>query len=478
MSAVGVAIDAIWYGGAAPDELADALLGAGILDPWPWRRRGVRAEEWGSGELLSVAGDGYTREQVDSTPPDAQAVVATVLPHHPAAGDRAAFQGAVGVRFEIAELPVDLPPDLLGVPEARLEALARPYLVPPPGVHPRSPLWAEGEAGLRWQAVFRGLGSTRPFVHVPHANPVVGALPLAALAAARTRLAGDVILAGSASAARSWARLGFAADPHFPFGVDLDRLRAPAAAVERARSALGPAPVLLYTGRVDADKALFVLLDAYAQVRAERPVTLVLAWKGGHPAVVRAVREEAARVGGVRMVEDPPPALYAALHGVASVAVTAATSPFETFGRSPAEALGLGLPLVAPRWGPLRDLLDGAPAAFPVPVSGALPRVAPDLLAEAIRSALRVAAEGRTAGASSAVHDPEERFAHTCRLVLAAAATPLARPTRPLPPAWEALDAGLGHPPPAALRGLALPSSPAGEVAREAIRATWFAGWG
>jgi alpha-1,6-mannosyltransferase len=146
-----------------------------------------------------------------------------------------------------------------------------------------------------------------------------------------------------------------------PLGVDLDTFQ-PARRDEAARAALGvPADglMLIYAGRLDAEKQPDVVLDAFARVRRERTATLVLVGDGP----LRPVLEErGADVGGVHVLPfEQDRTRLARLLASADVYVSAMAH--ETFGLSVVEAQACGLPVVGVRAGAMtdrvRDGVDG-----------------------------------------------------------------------------------------------------------------------
>jgi glycosyltransferase involved in cell wall biosynthesis len=196
-----------------------------------------------------------------------------------------------------------------------------------------------------------------------------------------------------------------------PNGVDVDRFR-PAPPEERAalRRALGlpDAPLVVYTGRLSAEKGVDVLVDAWPRVVARVPGARL--WVLGEGAE-RARLVDAARQGGVAEsialpgpVEDVAPFVRAA---------DAAVLPSRTEGMPIAllEAMACEVPVVATAVGGSAEVLrDG--------VTGRLvPPERPDRLAEGLVEALEGGAACERARAAReevvsryGLHHVAERF--------------------------------------------------------------------
>ncbi len=150
---------------------------------------------------------------------------------------------------------------------------------------------------------------------------------------------------------------GFAAEriARIPNGVDPARfVPAPEPEAVRQRVGLGPETVL-FLGRLDAQKALDVVLDAWVRVTARRPTAhLVLAGEGpARTALEEKVRESgiANRVSFLGARPDPESLLQASQ-------VFVLPSRSEGMSNALLEAMATGLPCVASRISGNTDLIE------------------------------------------------------------------------------------------------------------------------
>lgn len=131
------------------------------------------------------------------------------------------------------------------------------------------------------------------------------------------------------------------------------------AAARRRWLPAGGSGLIVYTGRLEAEKGIFTLLDAMPGVLAGRPGTrLVLAGSGGQQdSFDQACRDRGLADAVVRSGWLPENDLKA-LIGAADAAVV--PSLYEPFGMVALEAMSLGAPVVASRTGGLADIvIDG-----------------------------------------------------------------------------------------------------------------------
>jgi len=195
-----------------------------------------------------------------------------------------------------------------------------------------------------------------------------------------------------------------------PTGVDLDRFRP--GDRPTVRQALGlpqDAPLLVYVGRLDPEKNLPFLLDAFASVAARHPtVELLLVGRGTQE---NGLRHHAGRLGiasRVRFAGGIPPSDVARRYQAGDLFVFASTT--ETQGLAVLEAMATGLPVVAVRAiGVEEAVVDG--------VSGLLVPEDPRVFADAVLSILRdaglaakLAAGGRDAAGTISTRTLAERL--------------------------------------------------------------------
>jgi glycosyltransferase involved in cell wall biosynthesis len=226
-------------------------------------------------------------------------------------------------------------------------------------------------AGL---AMSRVLGSRRPKWVVNAAfdlaartgHGLIGRVIAAALRRAYRRA--DAFIAPSSRVAHQVRTIivGRATTPVWtiPNAVQVDRLPALAAHTDDPAPDPRP-PTIVGVGRLVTEKGFDVLLQAFRDVRTSRPRTRLLVIGEG-PA-----RDEliglAARLGVADAVtwtgflQNPFPHM-------ARARVLVASSRWETFGNAVAEAMALGVPVVATRCGGPEDLIEHGVNGLLVPV--------------------------------------------------------------------------------------------------------------
>jgi glycosyltransferase involved in cell wall biosynthesis len=251
-----------------------------------------------------------------------------------------------------------------------------------------------------WRAIFGLAGVDVPFAIMPRYNHISLNDAFAAALAVQWARPEDVVFAGSRSAATSFDFFGLACRPDYPLGLFPAFRRLPdGKAALRAKLGLPAAgPLLIYTGRLEPDKNILALLDAFAVVRSSWPAQLLVCYNHSQDHYLAKCRERAGSIGAVRFFEGVARPDLAELYNAADLFVTAATSLFETFGRSPVEALACGIPAVAPAYDGFRDTLAGLKVCSLVPTRKHPAAVYPELdgvgLAEAIVSRLADGVEG------------------------------------------------------------------------------------
>jgi glycosyltransferase involved in cell wall biosynthesis len=108
------------------------------------------------------------------------------------------------------------------------------------------------------------------------------------------------------------------------------------------------ARILLYTGRLMDDKGIRELIEVVALVRQTLPeVRLVLSSTHIAPAYYNSL---AAGLQDAVLFYRLERTRMADLYAAADIFVSCATSVFETYGKSPLEAIAAGVPVVLPRW--------------------------------------------------------------------------------------------------------------------------------
>lgn len=135
------------------------------------------------------------------------------------------------------------------------------------------------------------------------------------------------------------------------------------AVIEERSRAPGPLRVL-YAAAVRPEKGLHRLLDALARI-PDRPFTLDVVGRPASPRYARAIRRQIARLGfeaQVRLHGEHTGAALAALFRGSHV--LALPSDREAYSLSCLEALGFGLPVLAPSSGGMGEMIDSGREGF------------------------------------------------------------------------------------------------------------------
>jgi glycosyltransferase involved in cell wall biosynthesis len=205
-----------------------------------------------------------------------------------------------------------------------------------------------------WLPIFRLAGVTGRFALTPNYNHCDPYDAFVLALAAQFRIEGDVLFTGSRCAQEAFGRFGFAGSPHHAPGISLRRFRPIPGARERVRARLGipaDAPVLLYTGRLERDKAVDELIRAHYELKSQLGSFLIVSsLMGRDPGYVARCHALGMRAGNVVFLQDPPGDELVSLYCAADLFVLLGVSSFETFGRSPVEAMACGTPPVVPRY--------------------------------------------------------------------------------------------------------------------------------
>jgi alpha-1,6-mannosyltransferase len=163
-----------------------------------------------------------------------------------------------------------------------------------------------------------------------------------------------------------------------PLGVDLEHFtpdrREHSSETRRAWNLPGDGPLVTFIGRFAHEKELDVLMDAWPAIQRRTGASLVMAGDGPEKRALQA-RNTGAQVFWLPFIADRE--RLADLQAASSVYM--ATSPHETFGLSPLEAMACGTPVLAADGGGVREhvLSSGAGGLF-------VPGDARDLVEQAV----------------------------------------------------------------------------------------------
>ncbi|HSX41858.1 MAG TPA: glycosyltransferase [Candidatus Saccharimonadales bacterium] len=169
----------------------------------------------------------------------------------------------------------------------------------------------------------------------------------------------DVVVAPSQSAVEALKRLGTTAPlVALSNGVDLHRFFVYSPLEEiRAKFSIPHRPIVLYVGRVDPDKSVNVLIQAFQQLLARRPAQLVLVGGGTKAAAImkdarQRLGEFVTFTGPVAHESEDLVALYQLCD------IFCMPSSIETQSISTLEAMAAGKPIVAADGGALPELVQ------------------------------------------------------------------------------------------------------------------------
>ncbi len=160
----------------------------------------------------------------------------------------------------------------------------------------------------------------------------------------------DAVFAASDVMVEMLAQVGVTA-VKTPLGVDVEVFH-PSRRDERLRQDLGVSPhgiLAVYAGRLDREKRIDVLLEAFRLARRDLDASLLIVGDGPYRSHVD--KAASSRNGIIRLPYQPDRLQLARVLASADVYVTA--SPYETFGLSVAEAQASGLPVVGVKAGAL-----------------------------------------------------------------------------------------------------------------------------
>lgn len=170
----------------------------------------------------------------------------------------------------------------------------------------------------------------------------------------------DTVATPTATAVDALRSLGFrGAIATISNGVDCRRFSPDAPDGElRADLGLDSRPVVLYTGRLDADKDMGTWLRAAAQLRRSVDVQLVIGGNGTDRAALEGLARELGIAHHTRFIGYVPDTQFPDLYRLADVYFIA--SPVELQSITTLEAMASGLPIVAARAAALPELVaDG-----------------------------------------------------------------------------------------------------------------------
>ena len=182
----------------------------------------------------------------------------------------------------------------------------------------------------------------------------------------------------------------------------------------RARLGAGDGPLLAFAGRLTAQKALRVALEAVA---ANEGVTLLVAGEGPEQPELEAAVAELGLAGRVRFLGPLPRRGVLELFRAADASIL--SSSWENFPHTVVEALAVGTPVLATAAGGVAEVVTDGLNGLLVPVgdtAGLAAAVRRYFADPALRERLRAAAAGSVVG-----YAPERVFGRLEEILIAAA---------------------------------------------------------
>jgi alpha-1,6-mannosyltransferase len=161
-------------------------------------------------------------------------------------------------------------------------------------------------------------------------------------------------IAASQFVADDLAAAGIPNVVRIPLGVDLEHFstarRANAEATRRHWSLPADGPLFTFVGRFAHEKELNVLMDAWPEIERATNASLIMAGDGPEKAALQT-QNRGSRVFWLPFIPDREQ--LADLQATSTIYM--ATSPHETFGLSPLEAMACGTPVLAADGGGVRE---------------------------------------------------------------------------------------------------------------------------
>lgn len=205
-----------------------------------------------------------------------------------------------------------------------------------------------------------------PSIFIPHTNAYPFNILFYFLLVSHYSHPKDLVLCGSKQAAKGYEHfVKIHSQPICTFGIKNDYRRGDK---KKARNCLGlplDEKLLLYTGRFMNDKGLIQLLDVYEGIK-KRIKNVLLVLSVNHIDIAY-YNKLAPRLRDTILFYRLDHQEMQHLYQSVDLFISTAISIFETYGKSPLEAISCGIPAILPRW-------DGFPY-FITPENGSLANV-------------------------------------------------------------------------------------------------------
>lgn len=206
--------------------------------------------------------------------------------------------------------------------------------------------------------LIRENGIQAPAILIPHSTPYPLDTFALFLLLAEIPVPGDCVLCGSEQAARGFrSSIGLPALSICTFGIhELHGDRMDRISAKRALGLPSDRTIVLSTGRFMPDKGLREWVQVLRLIRAERPDILPVV-SATHLSI-GYFNDLAPSLADSVFFYRLPRAELALLYQASDLFLSCATSVFETYGKSPLEAIAAGIPVVLPRWDGFQDYVS------------------------------------------------------------------------------------------------------------------------
>ncbi|MGB2842654.1 MAG: glycosyltransferase family 4 protein [Halobacteriota archaeon] len=208
--------------------------------------------------------------------------------------------------------------------------------------------------GFLWATILRLSGVNCPLIIYADFNPAYFIPALAVMLFSQVSLPYDTVVTGSVSSCGIYKSFGLNSAAIFHYGIDLNLFsnKFDAEDKHKLRNKFGlprDKRVILFTGRGAQDKNIHGLIEAFKKLNVKLPNTcLVITTIFDDERYMERCKNLAKSNGNIFFMNNLPVISLVELYSVADLFVTMSTSEYETFGRSPLEAMACGVPVVVP----------------------------------------------------------------------------------------------------------------------------------
>jgi glycosyltransferase involved in cell wall biosynthesis len=214
--------------------------------------------------------------------------------------------------------------------------------------------------GFLWATILRLKGMKSPFIIYAHYNPCYFINVVAVILFSQVAIPYDIVITGSSTSANLFKLFGLNSTNLCFFGVDLDSFYNKYNKIEARNFFQLPVDkkIILFTGRGDEDKNIDLLIEIFLKINNLLPKTaLVVSTIFDNEIYMNKCKEIAKNNKNIYFFQNIFGENLVKLYCAADLFVTLAISPFETFGRSPAEALACRVPVIVPLYDGFREVV-------------------------------------------------------------------------------------------------------------------------